>query len=195
MEMHSLDISKAINHFFDGLFFGFSIVMILAIIGYVFFRNKSIYAFIHRSIRVVRVLAIIYFVIYLITFIGYYKSPEFELSSKRANGTYKWAYWFMVLRPVIFCALLLLFWLKFWVSRLRYVSILVIITSIVLLPSPIFFEKIVILLASYSRDYYQSDTYTLPVLITIAWFIIEKAILFSAIVFASKFISKTTLET
>lgn len=194
MDIHPLDISKTINQFFDGLLFGFSIVTILAIIAYVFVRQPRIPSFIYNCIKVARVLAIIYLVFYSISFVYYYLSPEFELSAKRANGTYKWAYWFMALRPIIFCLLLLLFWLKFWMSRLRNAVLLVVLTSIVLLPSAIFFEKIVILMAAHSSDYYQNEDNTFWVFLTIIWFIIEKAILFSALVFASLFFNKKRIK-
>ena len=185
MDIHPLDISKTINQFFDGLLFGFSVVTIISIIAYVFVRQVRIRSFIYSCIKVARVLAIIYLVFYSISFVYYYLSPEFELSAKRANGTYKWAYWFIVLRPIIFCLLLLLFWFKFWMSRLRYAVLLVALTSIVLLPSAIFFERIVILMAAYNSDYYDNGDNTILFIGTIFWFIFEKAILFAALVFAS----------
>lgn len=194
MDIHPLDIFKTINQFFDGLLFGFSVVTILAIIAYVFVRLLQIHSFIYSCIKVARFLAIVYLVFYSISFVFYYLSPEFELSARRANGTYKWAYWFMVLRPIIFCLLLLLFWLKFWTSRLRYVALLVILTSLILLPSAIFFEKIVILMATHSSDYYQNDDHTFWAFVTIIWFIIEKAILFAALVFASLFFKKKRIK-
>ncbi|WP_460218900.1 hypothetical protein [Psychroserpens sp. MEBiC05023] len=194
MDINLFDFTKTINLFFDGLFFGFSVVMIIAIIAYVFIRNQGINAFIYSSIKVVRVLAIAYLIFYTISFALYYVSPEFQLSARRSNDTYKWAYWFMVLRPILFCLLLLLFWLKFWTSRLRYVSLLVVISSIILLPSAIFFEKIVLLLAAQNIDYYESHNNTYLALVTIVWYIFEKAILFAAIVFASMFISNKTAK-
>ncbi|WP_298896367.1 hypothetical protein [uncultured Psychroserpens sp.] len=179
-------ISRLLNQFLDNLFFGFALTTIFALITYLFFKTKLIYNFIYHSIRVARVLAIIYLILYLVSTISYYHSSDFEFFSKRATGPYAWAYWLMLLRPFIFCGLIQLFWLKNVRSKMRYVGLLMIPISIATLFSGAMFEKLVIINSSYHRSVFSEDSqFESEMLLIVASHIIETCILFCALVFIS----------
>nr|WP_321234889.1 hypothetical protein [uncultured Psychroserpens sp.] len=179
-------IIRAVNNFIDGLFFGFAILMLLALLASVLSRNKHINKFIHHAIVVARVLAIVYFVLYLISLVFYYGSGDFTLFSKRATGPYAYAYWFSLLRPLTFCGLIQLYWFKKIRSKLRFLIPLTFLIAILTLFSGAMFEKLVIINASYHRGDWSGDSrFEYEFLLIIALHIIEKCVLFSALVFGS----------
>jgi len=191
MDYDIYEIFTTINRFLDGLFFGFSIVVILSLIAYVFFRDYSIHSFIHHCLKIVRVLAIIFLLLYLLSSLIFYVILDQDFPLKRATGAYAYTYWFIVLRPIIFCLFLQLFWIKSVTSRLRYITLIVVLASIFILPSAIFMERMIIITASYSRDYYNGNSaMDYSMIFAMLWFIVEKVILFCALVFGNIFISR-----
>lgn len=184
MSSEILDITSEINQFLDGLFLGFSLVTLLAIVVYAFTKSKLIHTFIYHSVKLVRVLAIVYLIFYLCSFIFYYSTKEFELYSERASGPYAYSYWMMLMRPVFLCGLLQLFWIKRILQKMRYIAIITFLVFICSLLSGYIFELIVIMTAAYHRDAFmetsQSDKITYVFLVLS---IIEKCILYSALVF------------
>ncbi|WP_298901819.1 hypothetical protein [uncultured Psychroserpens sp.] len=183
----------SVNQFLDGLFFGFSLMMILALIAYLFFKNVFIFNFIHHAIRVARILAIIYFSLYLLSTISYYSSSDFKFFSERAKGPYAWVYWLMLLRPLLFCGLIQLFWFKKIRSKMRYIGLLILPIAILTLFSGAMFEKLVIISASFHRDVIsEGSQFGTDLFFILALHIIETCVVFSALVFVSWIIRKKT---
>lgn len=186
MNTDAYKIIRSICDFLEGLFFGFSIVTLLALLIYLFFRKKTLKTFIHYAVLVARNLAIFYFIIYTASLVTYYTSKEFSFFNERATGPYALAYWFMLLRPLVFCALLQLFWLKKIATKMRNVLLITFLTVIVSLFSGSMFEKFVIITASYHRSsWMENSQFNSEILIIIASYIIENSILFCALVFVS----------
>ena len=186
MDTQAYKIIRALCDYLEGLFFGFCIVTLLALLIYIFYKKRELRTFINYTVLVAKNLAIFYFVIYAISLCIYYTSNEFEFFEGRAVGPYAWAYWMMLLRPLVFCALLQLFWLKKIATKMRYVALITFLVLIVSLFSGSIFEKFVIITASYNRDVFMGESqFNTAILIIIASYIIEKSVLFSALVFIS----------
>ena len=179
-------IIRVFNQFLDGLFFGFSLLTILALIVYLFFKNEFVFNFIHHAIRVARILAIVYFTLYLLSTISYYNSSDFNYFSKRTTGPYAWAYWLMLLRPLLFCGLIQLFWLKKVRSKMRYIGLLIIPIALLTLFSGAMFEKLVIISASFHRDVFtENSQFEIELFLILASHIMQTCVVFSALVFVS----------
>lgn len=186
MDTQAYKIIRALCDYLEGLFFGFCIVTLLALLIYIFYKKRELRTFINYTVLVAKNLAIFYFVIYAISLCIYYTSKEFEFFEGRAVGPYAWAYWMMLLRPLVFCALLQLFWLKKIATKMRYVALITFLVLIVSLFSGSIFEKFVIITASYHRDVFMGESqFNTDILIIIVSYIIEKSVLFSALVFVS----------
>jgi hypothetical protein len=187
MDTPSYKIIRSICDFLDGLFFGFCIVTLLALVIFFFFRKKELQTFINYSIVIARNLAILFFVLYSITLITYYSSKEFDFFNERARGPYALGYWFMLLRPLVFCGLLQLFWIKKIATKMRYVALITFFVLIISLFSGSIFERFVIIFAAHnSRDFWtENSKYNKDIFILIASYIIEKSVLYSALVFVS----------
>ncbi|WCO03216.1 hypothetical protein [Psychroserpens ponticola] len=186
MDTQAYKIIRAICEFLEGLFFGFGIVTILALVVFVFFKKKELKIFIEYAVFVSRNLAIFYMVIYTVSLGFYYASKEFDFFSERATGPYAWAYWLMLIRPIVFCGLLQFFWLKRIANKMLNIFSITFLVFIVSLFSGSMFEKLVIINASYHRDYMmETNQFNTDIIIIIASYIIENSILFSALVFVS----------
>lgn len=191
MDSYFYNVIRAICDFLEGLFFGFCLLTLLSLLIYIFFKRKELRLFIHYAVLVAKNLAILYAVVYTVSLCIYYTSNEFDYFRERATGPYAWAYWFMLIRPLVFCLLLQLFWIEKIIRRLIYVFIVTLLVLIVSLFSASIFEKYVIIIASYSRDHFEDNSQlTSDIMIIIAAYIIENTILFSALVFISWFIFK-----
>nr|WP_321226119.1 hypothetical protein [uncultured Psychroserpens sp.] len=186
MDTQAYKIIRALCDYLEGLFFGFCIVTLLALLIYIFYKKRELRTFINYTVLVAKNLAIFYFVIYAISLCIYYTSKEFEFFEGRAVGPYAWAYWMMLLRPLVFCALLQLFWLKKIATKMRYVALITFLVLIVSLFSGSIFEKFVIITASYHRDYLPSS-YQInnSIILSVVLYIFKYVILFSALVFVS----------
>lgn len=191
MDSEFYRIISALCDFLEGLFFGFCLVTLLTLLIYIFVKRKELRLFINYAALVAKNLAILYLVIYSVSLGIYYSSIEFDYFRERATGPYAWAYWFMLIRPLVFCLLLQLFWIEkiiYNLSRVFIVSCLVLIVSLF---SATFIERFVIISTSYSRDYYDDNSQlTTDIAFIIASYIIENMVLFSALVFISWFIFK-----
>ena len=191
MDTEAYNLIKAICDYLEGLFFGFCIVTLIALLVYIFLRKKELNLFINYSVLVARNLAILYFALYTVSLLTYYTSKEFDVFNERAIGPYAWAYWFMLIRPLAFCAVLQLFWIKKIATKMRYVALVTFIVLIISLFSGSMFEKFVIITASYHRDYFMGNSqFNSDILIIIASYIIENSVVYSALVFLSWVIFK-----
>ncbi|MEM5564785.1 hypothetical protein WNY78_06700 [Psychroserpens sp. AS72] len=191
METEFYRIITAISQFLEGLFFGFCIITLLALIVYIFYKKNELQTFIKYSVLVAKNLAIFYFVIYTISLSIYYSSKEFEIFSERATGPYAWAYWMKLLRPIVFCGLLQLFWIKKMVSKMRYVALIIFFALIMLLCSGAILEKFIIITTSYHRDYLPSDySFNSNIILSLILYVFKFGILFNALVFISWVIRK-----
>ena len=186
MNTEAYKIIRSICDFLDGLFFGFCMVTLVALLVYIVLKKKELKTIICFSVLVAKNLAIFYFIIYTVSLITYCSSKEFEFFQGRAVGPYAWAYWMMLLRPIILCGLLQLFWLKKIEIKMRYISVVTFLVLLTSLFSGSHLEQFVIMIASYHRDYLPSDyTMNTSILLNIIIYIVENSILFSALVFVS----------
>ncbi|WP_040281804.1 hypothetical protein [Psychroserpens damuponensis] len=186
MDTQAYKIINSISNFLEGLVFGFCIVTLLAVLVYVFYKKTKLRTFITYSVLVAKNLAIFYGVVYTLSLIIYYTSKEFDVFSQRATGPYAWAYWLMLLRPLVCCALLQLFWIKKMRKTLKYITLITFLVLIVSLFSGTIIERFVIITASIHRDTFAESTLSeTNVLLLILLYIIEKTVLFSALVFVS----------
>lgn len=186
MDTEFYRIITAIGQFLEGLFFGFCIVTLFALIVFVFNKNKTLQSFIKYSVLVARNLAIFYFVIYAISLYIYYSSKEFELFSERAVGPYAWAYWIMLLRPLVFCGLLQLFWIRKLKTKNRFIGLITLSVLIVSLFSGPLIEKFIIITTSFHRDYLPSNySMNTSIFLSVLVYTVKNICLFSALVFVS----------
>jgi len=191
MDTQFYKVIRVICEYLEGLFFGFCIVTLLALLVYAFLKKEELKTFINYSILVAKNLAIFYFVVYTISLITSYISKEFYIFSGRATGPYAWAYWMMLLRPIVFCSLLQLFWNKKIVSKMRYVALIISLVLIMLLCSGVILEKFIIITTSYHRDYLPSDySFNSNIILSIILYVFKFGILFNALVFVSWVIGK-----
>ena len=184
METEAYNILRAICHFLDGLFFGYGIITLLALLIFLFYKKRELRTFINYAVHVARNLAIVYFILYSISLVIYYSSKEFDFFNERATGPYALTYWIMLLRPLIFCGILQLFWIKKLANTLRYVGLITCVVLFVSLFSGSVFERLVIITAAYNRDYFLEESqFNTDLIIIVSSYIIEKTVLFCALVF------------
>ena len=183
MDHYIFNTLTAINRFMDGFFFGFSFVTIWAMIITLLKPLELLTRFINRSIDIAKIVALAYLLYYFISTIYYFSSDANIMFNERATGPYAWAYWAMLLRPFIFCGLIQLFWLYKFKAKTAYALLLLIIIGITVSLSGSAFERFVILVSSYHRDYApQLET---NIFIILIWHILKNSILYSAIVLMS----------
>ena len=186
MDSHIYKIIRGICDYLEGLFFGFCLVTLLVLFVFTFYKKRTLKLFINYSVHVAKNLAIFYFVLYTLSLRTYYTSKEFDFFIERALGPYAWAYWFMLIRPLVFCALLQFFWFKKIASKMRYVALITFLGLVVSLFSGSIFERFVIITAAYHSSYMMEDSqFNTDILIIIASYIIENSIVFSALIFVS----------
>lgn len=112
MDSQIYKIIRGICDYIEGLFFGFYLVTLLALFVFTFYKKRTLKLFINYSVHVAKNLAIFYFVLYTPSLRTNYTTKEFNFFNERASGPNAWTYWFMLIRPLVFCALLQFFWFK-----------------------------------------------------------------------------------
>lgn len=159
--MHNQDL---IIYFAEKFFLGFGTTTLIAIVFSIIKSTnlrEFLSKFINTSIRIISVLGIIYFFYYLIDFIVFYSSDEATVFNERAVGPYAWAYWMMLIRPFVFCLLTQLFWIKKIQNTKWLIFLNTLFIFIIVLGSGANFERFVILLTSFHRDYLPSSWSTM----------------------------------
>lgn len=150
--------------------------------------------FLTYSIKLIRFLGIIYLIYYLIIFISLYTSSDTSLFNERAVGPYAWAYWYMIIRPFIFCFLTQLFWVKNVLNKNWLIFIITLIILLIVIASGSNLERLTIIVTSYHRDYLPSNwemdnsIYNFGFLFIAI--IIKNMLLFSGLVFLTWFFSE-----
>lgn len=189
---------------FNAIFYGFCFT---SLISYFLSLSKSENIkllnenFFEQSIKCIRVFGIIYLtytVSYFIYYFNFVITEDDYLSTKnRATGPYAWAYWIMLLRPIVFSLLSQLLWLKIFQKKSFANSILVFLIFIVVLFSGANIERLIIIITSFHRDYLPSswkphDFYDLWYLIPLALFafFVVRVVLYSFLVFIFQFLIK-----
>lgn len=191
MDSDFYKIIRGICDFLEGLFFGFCLVTLFLLLIYLLFRQQQLRAFILHAVLIAKHMAILYFVVYCVSLIVYYNSIAFETFRQRAMGPYAWAYWFMLLRPIVLCLLLQLFWVKRVNHRLRVIFVITFLVMIVSLFSASFMERLAIISAAFHRDSFQENVnLTTDIVILIISSVAENTILFSALALLSWFVFK-----
>lgn len=182
---------------FEAIFYGFCFT---SLISYFISLSKSKNIkllnknFFNQSIKCIRIVGIIY-IIYTVGYYFYYlnfiMSEDDYLSTKnRATGPYAWAYWVMLLRPLVFALLTQFFWIR-KIQRKSFLNfILTFIIFIVILFSGVFIERFIIIITSFHRDYLPSNWvsyridrfwYIIPLLL-IAFFTVRVVIYFFLVI-------------
>lgn len=170
------------------LFIGFGLTSLLILILFLFKETKEFSSkFHHTSTYIIKYIGLVYLLLYAISTISFLSSEGHILHIERAQGPYAWAYWLMILRPLVLFLLTQLFWMR-KIIKIRWQSI--IISLIILLVATLSgqnFERYVIFITSLHRDYqpYNSnidDTLILFV-VTLIYGIIKSIVFFSSFVF------------
>lgn len=191
MDSDFYKIIRGICDFLEGLIFGFCLVTLFLLLIYLLFRQQQLRAFILHAVLTAKHMAILYFVVYCVSLIVYYNSFAFETFIQRTMGPYAWAYWFMLLRPIVLCLLLQLFWVKRVNHRLRVIFVITFLVMIVSLFSASFMERLAIISAAFHRDSFQENVnLTTDIVILIISSVAENTILFSALALLSWFVFK-----
>lgn len=184
-----------IINIFEKLFLGFGLITLLAII-LSFFKlsnlREFLSKFINTSIKLIRILGIIYFFYYLIRFIIFYSSNEVTLFNERAVGPYAWAYWYMILRPFIFCFLVQLFWIEKVQNTKWLIFFNTLVIFLIVFGSGVNFERFVVLISSYHRDYFPNKSIDNSIIyypFILIFSLIENIVLFLSLVFITWFIN------
>ncbi|WP_452222614.1 hypothetical protein [Lacinutrix chionoecetis] len=190
-------MNATITLLFDALIYGFCFTTFISYFLSLFKSvrlNKINNRFFKYSIKTIRIIAIVYFVYYIVDLTNYYFFKDHSLFTERATGTYWFAYWIMLLRPFLFCLLIQLLWIK-QLQRKNVVNfLLVLIILFLVLASGANIERYIILLTSFHRDYAPDNFYlfnqetTLFQLIVIG--IIERILFYATIVFIVSYASK-----
>lgn len=181
----------------DGIFIGFSLSVIFNLIVSYFLKSEKhkslFYNYRSYAIYTVRFLSLAYVLFYSIRFIYFISTNDFYIHNERATGPYAFNYWFILLRPVLYCGLLQLFWIKPFRKKKLYVLVLATITLVLSFLSATVIEKIIIYVSALHRDYLPSDWEmqldSQPILLLYLYHIFEKIILFNIIVGLIWFIS------
>ncbi len=189
---------------FNTIFYGFCFT---SLISYFLSLSKSENIkllnenFFKQSIKCIRVFGIIYLIYtlsYSIYYFNFVISKEDYLSTKnRATGSYALAYWFMLLRPIVFSLLTQLLWLKIFLKKSFANFILTFIIFIVVLFSGANIERFIILITSLHRDYLPSswklydpsDLWHLIPLSIFAFFIV-RIVIYSFLIFIFQLVTK-----
>lgn len=140
----------------DALVYGFCFTTLI-IYCLSFLKNEKLKcfndSFFQYAIKTIRVIAIGYFVYYLIDIIIFCLNEDYTIFNNRAIGPYWWAYWMMLLRPFVFCLLIQLLWLKKLQKKNVLNFVFMFIIFFVVLASGPNMERFVILVTSFHRDY------------------------------------------
>ncbi len=148
--------NETIRFIFEAIFLGFGLCSILVFI-LSFFTNSdfknTLASYFNYGTVIIRIFGIVYLVYYLITMIYFYSTIDSSNYIDRATGPYAWAYWYMVLRPIVYCMLTQLLWFK----TLRAINIrsllLVLLFSFITIASGPNIERYVIVITTIHRDY------------------------------------------
>ena len=189
---------------FNSIFYGFCFT---SLISYLLSLSKSENIklfnknFFEQSIKCIRVFGIIYLtytVSYSIYYFNFVITEDDYLSTKnRATGPYAWAYWIMLLRPIVFTLLTQLLWLKTFLKKSFANFILTFIIFIVVLFSGANIERFIILITSLHRDYLPSSWklcdpsdlwYLIP--LSIFTFFVIRVVIYSFLIFIFQFVTK-----
>ena len=196
--------NEFIRLIFEAVFLGFGLCSILVFV-ISFFANSNIKnilaSYFNYGTIVIRISGIVYFFYHLILLIQLINSKEPTVFSERAIGPYTAFYWYLSLRPLLYCLLTQFFWIK----KLRKIN-----TSSILLVLVLFFisiitgrnlEYYVIFITSIHRDYLPSDWQSKPILELIFGVIIsliiavtERIVIFSALVGITWFIDEKIIN-
>jgi hypothetical protein len=170
------------------LFIGFGLTSLLILILFFFKETKEFsLKFHYTSTYIIKYIGLIYLLLYVISTVNFLSSEGHILHVERAQGPYAWAYWLMILRPLVLFLLTQLFWIK-KIRKIRWYSI--ILSLVILLVATLSgqnIERYIIFITSLHRDYqpYNSnidDTLILFV-VTLIYEIIKSIVFFSSCVF------------
>ena len=142
------------NFFIGQLFSSFSILMMLLIVVRWVFRLKSTISdpFIIQMNKILLCLGTILLILYLKEFFDAWNSGmkyESYAFANRAFGPFWWAYWSMLVFNVLLPQL-------FWFKKIRS-SVVVTFFILLLSNCGLWFERLVIILTSFHRDYLPSS--------------------------------------
>lgn len=197
--------NETIRLLFEAIFLGFGLCSMLVFI-LSFFVNSSfknaLASYFNYGTIVIRVSGIIYFFYHLILLIQLINSKEPTVFSERALGPYASFYWYLSFRPLLYCLLAQLFWIK----KLRKINTKSILLVLLLLILSIItgrnIEYYIIFITSIHRDYLPSAWQSKPILelifsviMSLAIAITERIIIFSLLVGITWFIDKKLFNT
>lgn len=152
--------NEIIRLIFEAIFLGFGFCSVLVFI-LSFFANSNfkntLASYFNYGTIVIRISGIVYFFYHLILLIQLINSKEPTVFSERAIGPYASFYWYLSLRPFLYCLLTQLFWIK----KLRKVNIrsllLVLLLFFISIVTGRNLEYYVIVITSIHRDYLPND--------------------------------------
>ncbi len=193
--------NKLVILLFEAVFYGFCFTSFISYCLSSIKSKKNISfnkIFFDYSIKIVRWVGVVYLIYKVIDYTYYYNlvmTDEDYISTKnRATGPYAWAYWMMILRPLVFSALTQLFWFKNLQKKSFINFFLIFLIFFIVLFSGSNFERFVIIVTSLHRNYLPSSWkfdeawYLTPSLVILLF--IERVIIYSFLVFTTWIISK-----
>ncbi len=151
-----IDTYRILSLAIDTTFIGFCLSMFLAFILKTF-KPEFSKNYIHYAIVVVRILALAYLTFQIAYLISYFNTEEFTLYKERASGPYAWAYWYMLLRPAIYCSIIQFFWIKKIKNKNSYILILLFLLLPIFIFSGRVLELLIITTTAFHRDYLPSS--------------------------------------
>ena len=174
---------------FEILFIGFALSLILLyslflLIGNIEFISK----YFKISFFLIKYIGIIYLMSFVVSSLFFFTIEGNYIHKERAYGPYAWAYWIMLLRPLILFSLTQIFWLKRF-KTVKWYSFLVIISILLIsVLSGQNFERFVIIATSLHRDYlpnndFSYDNIIILFLISVIFKIVKSVAVFSSLVF------------
>lgn len=170
------------------LFIGFGLTSLLILILLLFKETKAFsLKFHYTSTYIIKYIGLVYLLLYVFSAVDFLSTQGHILHTERAQSSYAWAYWLMILRPLVLFLLTQLFWIK-KIRKIRWYSIT--LSLVILLTATISgqnLEKYVIFVTSLHRDYssYNSniDNTLILFIVTIIYGIIKSIVFFSSCVF------------
>jgi hypothetical protein len=148
--------NEFIKLIFEAIFLGFGLCSMLVFILSII-RNSEFKRYLNRyfyyTTFLIRILGVFYLIYYAITLQQYFKYEDSSTYLKRATGPYSWAYWYMLLRPIIYTALSQLFWIKKLRKKNIISFLLVLLILIIVICSGPNLERFTIFVTSIHRDY------------------------------------------